>query len=853
MGHFTLDAIRDGAHALESHRRQRPSHVPSHATSTIAEDESAPCANGAEGLEGDVPAVAKAAVAAFAHALNGDGAAPKKAAAVPAFPVFPPLHSTIDGAPREYGGGGGYLEEEEAYGAPDAPDRQELRDQLEWDLGIAETLYAMKQLQIAEQIGMEKRGARDDAKASRAQRRRSSVDAELPVDPKGDGRRRSSMANARRGSRETVAPKKMGVDFKLQDELRSKSRRALFEGLANTADMSRDRWYIVRSEGNARSVWTTLVSVSTVVTVIVAPLISCGVLYEGPTTQGVAGTCDLLFVCDVLLTFVTAYQDSLRDIVVTSPRHIRARYLQGMFTLDALSATPFDWIMRASGASDAAVDALRMCKLVRMYRMGVSTTEADARNLGDTAINPSLLSLLKLVASLFLIWHWTACLYILISVRTNAAGAQAPIFDTREPWVPPASVLLGSAGVRYAYAASWAIGTTCLTMRPEPNTLVQLVFGDTITVLGFITMAGIVGSATTAISEIQAQRSEATRLLQTIARYMRRKHLPANVRRRVLSYYRFHQTSMNILDHESVLVGLPRAMRMQISLIMHKPIFVQLPLFWLCAEEEMLLIVQRLKPCLVMPGEMLVKEGTLGVGLFLLMKGAVETTRNGKMLVVLLAVAAFGESALLSDDEPSSVTVRALRFCEASVLYKEDWACIEQINPQIRTWLNIYIAERDKHLQDENVQQQSAQTKKATIRCGGGMHSEWSDFGSGLSSGRRMRARAIGAAANNAWRRVAAHANASRVVEHMSGAAAMAKTTRVRLPRTLARQGTPDESSESGGSSGSVFSATRRRLFGDRASADGGGGGGGFAMPTRATAGSKGGRGALGLLHPLEV
>ena len=499
-----------------------------------------------------------------------------------------------------------------------------------------------------------------------------------------------------------------------------------------------------------------------------------------------------------------------------------------------------------------------MCKLVRMYRMVVVSTEAQARNLGDTAINPSLLSLLKLVASLFLIWHWTACLYILISVRVASANHGTHLFETREPWVPPTNVLVGSSWVRYAYAASWAIGTTCLTMRPEPNTIVQLVFGDTITVLGFITMAGIVGSATTAISEIQAQRSEASRLLQTIARYMRRKHLPQNVRRRVLSYYRFHQTSMNILDHESVLVGLPRAMRMQISLIMHKPIFVQLPLFWLCAEEEMLLIVQRLKPCLVMPGEMLVKEGTLGVGLFLLMKGAVETTRDGQMLVVLLAVAAFGESALLGDD-PSTVTVRALRFCEASVLYKEDWACIEQINPQIRTWLNIYIAERDKHLQDEKVKQQSTQTKKATIRCGGGAHNEWSDFGGGLSSRRRLHARAIGQAASHAWRRLAAQASASRVVNRLSVASAAAKRTRTRLPRTFGRQVTPDgstESCDSSASSASALSATRRQLCGNRVRVDAGNGGGKtFAaeLPPRAVVGPRSGREADDLLHPLEV
>ena len=82
---------------------------------------------------------------------------------------------------------------------------------------------------------------------------------------------------------------------------------------------------------------------------------------------------------------------------------------------------------------------------------------------------------------------------------------------------------------------------------------------------------------------------------------------------------------------EDILSGLPRAMRLQIDIQMYRSVFVQLPLFWLCQPEEILLIVQRLRACLVMPGEMLVKEGCYGIGLFLLMKGAVETTRDEEL------------------------------------------------------------------------------------------------------------------------------------------------------------------------------------------------------------------------------
>ena len=401
---------------------------------------------------------------------------------------------------------------------------------------------------------------------------------------------------------------------------------------------------------------------------------------------------------------------------------------------------------------------------------------------------------MKLTLALGLFWHITACLYTLLSVCTiyashvdhdpsdhilhilssdvaellsrrtlelpfnasHAARAKHTTHATHpfhtgmiidgstDAWHMPEAIWRYGPFARYLYAVSWAIAVTCQTMRPEPNTFLQLIMSDVVSVSGLFLMTGIIGAATAAIAEMQAQRSETTRLLQRIAQYMRNKRLPRDLRRRVLSFYQFHQSSMNILDNEDVLIGLPRAMRMQINLLMHKPVFVKLPLFWLCTEEEMLLIVQRLRPCLIMPGEMMLKEGTIGAGLFLLMKGAVETTSSGELLVVLLAVAAFGEAALQSE-EASTVTIRALRFCETSLLTRADWLVIERLNPRIRTWLDIYINERDRKIRDPTVKNQSQQTKNATIRCGNGVYRDWNDVSNvnrSMRSRLQMKARA---------------------------------------------------------------------------------------------------------------
>ena len=72
---------------------------------------------------------------------------------------------------------------------------------------------------------------------------------------------------------------------------------------------------------------------------------------------------------------------------------------------------------------------------------------------------------------------------------------------------------------------------------------------------------------------------------------------------------------------------------------------------------------------------------------------AVETTRNGELLVVLLAVAAFGERALRATSYPTCPY--ALRFCEQHPFARR-LDRHRTLESQIKMWLDIYINERDR-------------------------------------------------------------------------------------------------------------------------------------------------------------
>jgi len=184
------------------------------------------------------------------------------------------------------------------------------------------------------------------------------------------------------------------------------------------------------------------------------------------------------------------------------------------------------------------------------------------------------------------------------------------------------------------------------------------------------------------------------------------------LRHRILSFYAWKfRLSSALHDETGMLEGLPYSLKLQMELNVHHAVFTRLSLFRNCTREELLMLVQRLMPSMALPGDALMYEGEVAVGLFCLMQGAVEvlqltediengvvTQRYNELTQVMLATCAFGERALSADPKAaaSEFTVRTLRFCELSVLLREDFNEMCELNPKLLEYVNKYVLERDK-------------------------------------------------------------------------------------------------------------------------------------------------------------
>jgi len=53
---------------------------------------------------------------------------------------------------------------------------------------------------------------------------------------------------------------------------------------------------------------------------------------------------DIVFMCDIFITFCTSYIDEERNFLVKDPKRIAIHYIKTWFLLDLISAMPFEEI-----------------------------------------------------------------------------------------------------------------------------------------------------------------------------------------------------------------------------------------------------------------------------------------------------------------------------------------------------------------------------------------------------------------------------------------------------------------------------------------------------------------------------
>lgn len=80
---------------------------------------------------------------------------------------------------------------------------------------------------------------------------------------------------------------------------------------------------------------------------------------------------DLMFLCDIIISFRTSFYDMDTGDEVYEPKRIGKVYLRGRFTIDLLSTIPFDTIASIfTDDTSPLFQLVSLLKLVRITRLG---------------------------------------------------------------------------------------------------------------------------------------------------------------------------------------------------------------------------------------------------------------------------------------------------------------------------------------------------------------------------------------------------------------------------------------------------------------------------------------------------
>jgi CRP-like cAMP-binding protein len=147
---------------------------------------------------------------------------------------------------------------------------------------------------------------------------------------------------------------------------------------------------------------------------------------------------------------------------------------------------------------------------------------------------------------------------------------------------------------------------------------------------------------------------------------------------------------MRGMDETNALATLPASLRIQLHVAFNEKVFTRVPLFRDCEPKCIVALAERLRPIIAIPGEYIIREGTVGSAIYLISRGKLAViqlirTHKDSISKAPLATSAapvtntiatlsdhdfFGEASLVNESK-TGASVRALTFCDVRAAHRD--------------------------------------------------------------------------------------------------------------------------------------------------------------------------------------
>ncbi|XP_047672453.1 potassium/sodium hyperpolarization-activated cyclic nucleotide-gated channel 2 [Tachysurus fulvidraco] len=348
---------------------------------------------------------------------------------------------------------------------------------------------------------------------------------------------------------------------------------------------------------------------------------------------------DTLFLTDLVLNFRTGLLEDDNSNIILDPKVIRRRYLQGWFLVDFISSIPVDYIFLAvdlearleSAEVYRTARALRIVRftkilsLLRLLRLSrliryIHQWEEIFHMTYDLA--SAVIRIVNLIGMMLLLCHWDGCLQFMVPMLQDFP---------QDCWVSKINMVNATWEEQYSYALFMAMShMLCIgygAQAPERMTDVWLTMLSMI--VGATCYAMFLGHATTLVQSLDASHRQYQEKYKQVEQYMSFHKLPAELRQRIHDYYE-HRFQGKMFDEDSILGELSDPLKEDIVSYNCRELVANMPLFGNGDPHFVTVLLTKLRFEVFLPGDIIIREGTLGRKMYFIQHGCVTVLPHNK-------------------------------------------------------------------------------------------------------------------------------------------------------------------------------------------------------------------------------
>ncbi|XP_076260338.1 hyperpolarization activated cyclic nucleotide gated potassium channel Ih isoform X3 [Rhynchophorus ferrugineus] len=495
--------------------------------------------------------------------------------------------------------------------------------------------------------------------------------------------------------------------------------------------------WVIHPCSSFRFYWDLCMLLLLVANLIILP-VAISFFNDDLSTRWIAFNClsDTIFLIDIVVNFRTGImQQDNAEQVILDPKLIARHYLRTWFFLDLISSIPLDYIFLIFNQfqdygdsfqllhAGRALRILRLAKLlslVRLLRLSrlvryVSQWEevyilqnlqkkrterrgrlsSDLSKFNTTKSNlifkflnmaSVFMRIFNLICMMLLIGHWSGCLQFLVPMLQGfPANSWVAINELQEAfWLE-----------QYSWALFKAMShMLCIGYgRFPPQSLTDMWLTMLSMISGATCYALFLGHATNLIQSLDSSRRQYREKVKQVEEYMAYRKLPREMRQRITEYFE-HRYQGKFFDEEIILGELSEKLREDVINYNCRSLVASVPFFANADSNFVSDVVTKLKYEVFQPGDIIIKEGTIGSKMYFIQEGIVDIVMaNGEVATSLSDGSYFGEICLLTNARRVA-SVRAETYCNLFSLSVDHFNAVLDQYPLMRRTMESVAAER---------------------------------------------------------------------------------------------------------------------------------------------------------------